>query len=165
MLWLFCPEVEFVAIHDAVRPCIMEEQITAVFQKAQETGRPSWLFRRRHLKQVDSAGQIQATMPRRGLWRRKLRRFFGVIGWWKRMLARTAELGHYGRRSADGSGGHPVTVVEGSPSISKSPPSTIFSWPRRAEIAAETQDATTISSVCRGGDVGWKRFVRQVDGA
>src|SRR5437588_10269692 len=37
-LALLKPEVEFVAIHDAVRPCLTDEQIGAVFARAEKTG-------------------------------------------------------------------------------------------------------------------------------
>src|SRR5438477_5666927 len=37
-LALLKPEAEFVAIHDAVRPCLTEEQINTVFAKAEQTG-------------------------------------------------------------------------------------------------------------------------------
>src|SRR5437016_11209397 len=32
------PEVDFVAIHDAVRPCLAEATVSAVFTKGEETG-------------------------------------------------------------------------------------------------------------------------------
>src|SRR5438094_1454568 len=37
-LALVKPEAEFVAIHDAVRPCLTDELITAVFTKAAQAG-------------------------------------------------------------------------------------------------------------------------------
>src|SRR5207244_6847075 len=37
-LALLKPEAQFVAIHDAVRPCLTNEQVSAVFAKAAETG-------------------------------------------------------------------------------------------------------------------------------
>src|SRR5262245_61622846 len=37
-LTLVKPEVEFVAVHDAVRPCLTEAQVNAVFTKAVQTG-------------------------------------------------------------------------------------------------------------------------------
>src|SRR6266404_5420647 len=37
-LALVKPDVDFVAIHDAVRPCLTGEQVGAVFAKAVETG-------------------------------------------------------------------------------------------------------------------------------
>src|SRR5215470_19610517 len=37
-LALVKPEVDFVAVHDAVRPCLTEEMINAVFAKAEKTG-------------------------------------------------------------------------------------------------------------------------------
>src|SRR4051812_16916724 len=37
-LAMLVPEVDFVAIHDAVRPCVTDAMIDAVFAKAQQTG-------------------------------------------------------------------------------------------------------------------------------
>src|SRR5437868_9245438 len=37
-LALVKPDVDFIAIHDAVRPCLAESMVSAVFNKAQQTG-------------------------------------------------------------------------------------------------------------------------------
>src|SRR6202035_610217 len=37
-LALVRPEADFIAIHDAVRPCLAESMVSAVFTKGQETG-------------------------------------------------------------------------------------------------------------------------------
>lgn len=62
------PDVEFVAIHDAVRPCATTEQIDAVFEAAQQHGAALLATRLADtLKRVE--GQfIRETMPREGLW-------------------------------------------------------------------------------------------------
>lgn len=61
-------DAELVAIHDAVRPCLTEALVNAVFSKAEQTGAailacpiPDTI------KQVNQ-GQIKGTMPREGLW-------------------------------------------------------------------------------------------------
>jgi 2-C-methyl-D-erythritol 4-phosphate cytidylyltransferase len=116
-LALLQPEVEFVAIHDAVRPCIMEEQITAVFQKAQETGAAILAVPVADtLKQVDSAGKIQATMPRQGLWQAQTPQVFRR-DWLVEAYAQRGQLKADITDDAQlmEAAGHPVTVVEGSP--------------------------------------------------
>lgn len=62
------PNVEFVAIHDAVRPCAMTEQIDAVFAAAQQHGAAILATRLADtLKRVE--GQfIRETASRDGLW-------------------------------------------------------------------------------------------------
>src|ERR1700733_5426322 len=68
-LALLKPEVEFVAVHDAVRPCITEALINDVFAKAEKTGAAMLAIPVSDtLKQVDANKQIKATMPRQGLW-------------------------------------------------------------------------------------------------
>ena len=37
-LALLKAEVEFVAVHDAVRPCVSDDLVSAVFSQAQKTG-------------------------------------------------------------------------------------------------------------------------------
>src|SRR5262249_33032226 len=63
------PEADFVAIHDAVRPCLSEELINAVFQQAEKSGAgllgvpiPDTI------KRVDNQQQVQETVSRQGLW-------------------------------------------------------------------------------------------------
>src|SRR5947209_3115241 len=68
-LALVRPEVEYVAVHDAVRPCVTEALIQSVFAKAQATGAaiPAVPIAET-VKQVDAQQRIQATVPRQGLW-------------------------------------------------------------------------------------------------
>ncbi len=63
------PEVEFVAIHDAVRPCITTKIIDEVFAAAVNHGAaiPA-LPVTETLKKVDAQGQITGTTDRAGLW-------------------------------------------------------------------------------------------------
>src|SRR5262245_27232645 len=63
------PEVEFIAIHDAVRPCLTEALVDAVFAKAQQTGAALLgVPVSDTLKKVSGQKQVEATMPRQGLW-------------------------------------------------------------------------------------------------
>jgi 2-C-methyl-D-erythritol 4-phosphate cytidylyltransferase len=68
-LALVKPEVEFIAVHDAVRPCITEALINDVFAKAEKTGAAMLAVPVSDtLKQVDPNKQVKATMPRQGVW-------------------------------------------------------------------------------------------------
>jgi 2-C-methyl-D-erythritol 4-phosphate cytidylyltransferase len=68
-LALVKPEVEFIAIHDAVRPCITESLISDVFARAEKTGAAMLAVPVADtLKQVDPHKQVKATMPRQGVW-------------------------------------------------------------------------------------------------
>ena len=68
-LALVKPEVEFVAVHDAVRPCLTESLINDVFAKAEQTGAAMLAVPVYDtVKQVDANKQIKGTVPRQGLW-------------------------------------------------------------------------------------------------
>src|ERR1043165_1106748 len=68
-LALVRPEVDFVAVHDVVRPCITESLITDVFTKAEATGAAMLAIPISDtIKQVEANHQIKATVPRQGLW-------------------------------------------------------------------------------------------------
>ena len=68
-LALVKPEVEFVAVHDAVRPCLTESLVNDVFAKAEKTGAAMLAVPVSDtLKQVDAQKQVKGTMPREGLW-------------------------------------------------------------------------------------------------
>lgn len=62
-------DIEFIAVHDAVRPCITSEHIDAVFKKASETG-AAMLGTPVHstLKKVNKDKEIIETVPREHLW-------------------------------------------------------------------------------------------------
>jgi 2-C-methyl-D-erythritol 4-phosphate cytidylyltransferase len=63
------PEADFVAVHDAVRPCVTEGLITAVFAEAVKTGAAILgLPINDTIKQVDVHNRVTATQPRKGLW-------------------------------------------------------------------------------------------------
>jgi 2-C-methyl-D-erythritol 4-phosphate cytidylyltransferase len=68
-LALVKPEVGFIAVHDAVRPCVTESLINDVFAKAEKTGAAMLAVPvAETVKQVDASKQVKATMPRQGLW-------------------------------------------------------------------------------------------------
>src|SRR5438876_3352599 len=68
-LSLVKPEADFVAIHDAVRPCLTEEMINNVFAQAEKTGAALLAVPITDtVKRVQAQHQVQETVPRQGLW-------------------------------------------------------------------------------------------------
>lgn len=110
-------EAEFIAVHDAVRPCLTDELVNAVFAKATQTGAAMLAVPVSDtLKRVNTAQQVEETVPRDGLWHAQTPQVF------RRDLLVEA----YAKRSALGGPltddaqliealGHPVAIVEGSP--------------------------------------------------
>src|SRR5437764_525543 len=68
-LQLVKPEADFVAIHDAVRPCLTTALIDAVFARAEKSGAALLAVPVTDtVKQVGPGNRVKATMPRQGLW-------------------------------------------------------------------------------------------------
>jgi 2-C-methyl-D-erythritol 4-phosphate cytidylyltransferase len=62
-------DADFVAIHDAVRPCVTNEQVDAVFNAAGQHGAALLAVPvSETLKQVEAQNKVQATVNRDGLW-------------------------------------------------------------------------------------------------
>ncbi len=62
-------EIDFVAVHDAARPCIADPWIDAVFEAAQRTGAAILAAPvQATLKRADQKKQITGTVSRDGLW-------------------------------------------------------------------------------------------------
>jgi len=111
------PEADFVAIHDAVRPCTPAALIDAVFAAATKEGAAILgLAVADTLKRVDNQMKVTQTVPRIGLWQAQTPQVFR-----KDWL-----LEAYGKRTGGGkdvtddaqlveAAGHPVRVVPGSP--------------------------------------------------
>ncbi len=114
------PDIDFVAIHDAARPCLAEEWIDAVFAAAEKTGAailatPISGTIKRVGKDPGSSGQtIDETVSREGLWEAQTPQVF------RRQLI----LDAYARRGSSPVTddaqlverlGQKVTVVAGSP--------------------------------------------------
>src|SRR5262249_39834544 len=109
-------EADFVAVHDAVRPCLTEEMINAVFGQAEKTGAalvavpvPDTV------KRVDAQHRVLGTMPRQGLWLAQTPQVFRRE--W--LVAAYANRGQVGKDVTDDAqlveaAGHPVHVVEGA---------------------------------------------------
>lgn len=108
------PEAEYVAIHDAVRPCLTEELINAVFAQAAKTGAALLgVPVADTLKQVDANKQITATVSRQGLWQAQTPQVFRR-DWLLEAYANRAKLGKEITDDAQlvEAAGHPVHVVE-----------------------------------------------------
>jgi 2-C-methyl-D-erythritol 4-phosphate cytidylyltransferase len=110
------PEAELVAIHDAVRPCLTEEQVNAVFTRAEKTGAALLAVPVSDtLKQVNAQHQVQATVSRQGMWLAQTPQVFRR-DW---LVEAYAKRGTLGKDITDDAqlieaAGHPVHVVEGA---------------------------------------------------
>jgi 2-C-methyl-D-erythritol 4-phosphate cytidylyltransferase len=115
-LALVKPEVDFVAIHDAVRPCITESSITSVFAKAEKTGAALLATAvAETVKQVNDQHQVQATVSRKGLWLAQTPQVFRRA-WLTEAYANRAKLSKDITDDAQliEAVGHAVHVVEGA---------------------------------------------------
>ncbi len=116
-LALVKPEVEFVAIHDAVRPCLTEALVNNIFATAVRTGAALLATPVSDtVKQVDANHQVQGTLPRQGLWLAQTPQVFRR-DWLQQAYAQRPQLGQGITDDAQlvEAAGHPVHVVEGSP--------------------------------------------------
>ena len=111
-------EAEFVAVHDAVRPCLQAEQIEAVFAEAAKRGAALLATPVADtLKKVGQQNKIEATLSRSGLWLAQTPQVFRK-DW---LIQAYANRGKMGKDITDDAQlveaeGHPVHVVEGAPS-------------------------------------------------
>ena len=115
-LALVKPEADFVAIHDAVRPCLTEALINAVFAGAEKSGAALLAVPVTDtLKRVDAQHQIQETMQRKGLWLAQTPQVFRR-DWLTEAYANRTKLGKDITDDAQlvEAAGHPVHVVEGA---------------------------------------------------
>jgi 2-C-methyl-D-erythritol 4-phosphate cytidylyltransferase len=115
-LALLKPEAEFVAIHDAVRPCLTDELIDSVFATAARSGAALLAVPVTDtLKRVDGVRNVQETVSRQGLWMAQTPQVFRR-DWLEEAYAKRGSLGR--EITDDGqlmeAAGHPVIVVEGA---------------------------------------------------
>jgi 2-C-methyl-D-erythritol 4-phosphate cytidylyltransferase len=109
-------EADFVAIHDAVRPCLSDALIEAVFAQAEKTGAALLGTPVTDtVKQVDTQHQVQATLSRQGLWLAQTPQVFRR-DWLVDAYARRGQLGKDITDDAQlvEAAGHAVHVVDGS---------------------------------------------------
>jgi 2-C-methyl-D-erythritol 4-phosphate cytidylyltransferase len=110
-------EADFVAIHDAVRPCLTEEQINLVFAEASQNGAAILAVQVNDtVKRVDGQRRIQTTESRQGLWLAQTPQVFRR-DW---LFAAYAARAKIGKDITDDAQlvealGHPIHVVPGSP--------------------------------------------------
>jgi 2-C-methyl-D-erythritol 4-phosphate cytidylyltransferase len=111
-------DADFVAIHDAVRPCVTEEMIGAVFAKATEVGAALLAVPVSDtVKRVDDRNKVQGTLPRQGLWLAQTPQVFRR-DWLEAAYAGRGQLKQAITDDAQliEAAGHPLVVVEGAPS-------------------------------------------------
>ncbi len=108
-------DVEFVAVHDAARPCLASEWIDRVFAAAQKSGAAILAIPvAGTLKRVGSSHTITETVSREGLWEAQTPQVF------RRELLLDAYRQRGDFEATDDAQlveriGHPVQVVQGSP--------------------------------------------------
>ncbi|MCA9039187.1 MAG: 2-C-methyl-D-erythritol 4-phosphate cytidylyltransferase [Planctomycetaceae bacterium] len=109
------PDIEFVAVHDAARPLMVEEWVDDVFKMAIKTGAamPAVAVTST-VKRVNDQNEIVETVPREKLWLAQTPQVF------RRELLLEAYAKRNGLVATDDaqlveSIGHKVTIVEGSP--------------------------------------------------
>lgn len=115
-LALVKPEADFVAIHDAARPCLTEEMIHSVFARAEAVGAAVLgVPVSDTIKRVDPQQRIEATVPRQGLWLVQTPQVFRRE--WLVQAYADRKAAHQATDDAQlvEAAGHPVAVVEGSP--------------------------------------------------
>lgn len=128
------PEAEFVAVHDAARPLLVQEWIDRVFKAAEKSGAAILATPvTSTLKRARLDGTIEDTVSRSGLWAAQTPQVF------RRQLLLDAYARQGNLRPTDEAQlveqlGHPVTLVEGSPLNFKI---TTFEDFRLAEVALD----------------------------
>ncbi|MGE3408911.1 MAG: 2-C-methyl-D-erythritol 4-phosphate cytidylyltransferase [Pirellulales bacterium] len=109
------PDIDYVAVHDAARPCLADEWINRVFAAAEKTGAAILAVPvTGTLKRVDGEDNIQETVGRQGLWEAQTPQVF------RRQLLQEAYARREGFNATDEAQlvermGQKVSVVRGSP--------------------------------------------------
>jgi 2-C-methyl-D-erythritol 4-phosphate cytidylyltransferase len=109
------PDIDYVCIHDAARPCLADEWITAVFEAAEKSGAAICAIPvAGTLKRVGPNHKIEETVSRTGLWEAQTPQVFDR----KLLLEAHSKRGDF--PATDDAQlveriGHVVTVVPGSP--------------------------------------------------
>jgi 2-C-methyl-D-erythritol 4-phosphate cytidylyltransferase len=115
-LALVKPEAEFVAVHDAARPCLTTQLIDDVFAAAAKTGAAVLAVPLSDtLKRGDDQGKVRETVPRQGLWLAQTPQVFRR-DWLQAAYAGRARLGKDVTDDAQlvEAAGHTVYLVQGS---------------------------------------------------
>jgi 2-C-methyl-D-erythritol 4-phosphate cytidylyltransferase len=115
-LALLKPEVDFVAIHDAVRPCLTESMVSTIFTRGEQTGAALLAVPVNDtVKQADDKHRVQQTVSRKGLWLAQTPQVFRK-DWLVEAYAKRAQLGKDITDDAQlvEAAGHAVHLVEGA---------------------------------------------------
>ena len=74
-------EEDWVLVHDAARPCLLLESLTALIEQARQSGEGVILAEpvADTLKQVDEGGQVSGTVDRQSLWRAQTPQLFPLF--------------------------------------------------------------------------------------
>jgi len=108
------PDLDYVAIHDAARPCLVDEWISKIFAAAEDSGAAIFAVPvAGTLKRVDSQKTVQETVSREQLWEAQTPQVFRR----QLLLDAYAQQGNF--EATDDAQlvermGHKVTVVPGS---------------------------------------------------
>ncbi len=108
------PDAEFVAVHDAARPLLVQEWVDGVFQAATRSGAAILAIPVTSTLKREAAGHtIAETVSRAGLWLAQTPQVFRV-DWLREAYARQAGLQPTDEAQLVEQAGHPVSLVEGS---------------------------------------------------
>lgn len=107
-------EAEFICVHDAVRPCVSQLWVDAVFAEVQKTGAAVLACPvRGTLKKVSAANVVDETVARSALWEAQTPQVF------RKDILVKAYAGAIDQATDDAqlveAAGHPVSVVMGDP--------------------------------------------------
>jgi 2-C-methyl-D-erythritol 4-phosphate cytidylyltransferase len=109
-------EEDWVLVHDAARPCLPLESLTALIERARQSGEGAILAEpvADTLKQIGEDGQISGTVDRQSLWRAQTPQLFPLFAL-RAALGRCLEegLSVTDEAMAMERMGEPVHVVEG----------------------------------------------------
>jgi 2-C-methyl-D-erythritol 4-phosphate cytidylyltransferase len=106
-------QAELVCVHDAVRPCVLPEQVDAVIAAAEQSGAAILACPvRATLKEADDGPRVGRTVPRDGLWEAQTPQVFR-----RDWLVEAYAAGETATDDAElvQRLGHPVRLVEGDP--------------------------------------------------
>ena len=115
-LALLKPEAEFVAIHDAARPCLTAALVDGIFAEATRTGAALLAVPVADtIKRADDKNKVMETVPRQGLWLAQTPQVFRRE--W--LVQAYADRAKYGKQITDDAqlveaAGHAVYLVAGS---------------------------------------------------
>jgi len=108
------PDIDFVAVHDAARPCLANEWIDKVFAVAEKTGAAMLAIPVRGTLKRVRAGVIVETVDRQDLWEAQTPQVFRRQ-WLLDAYAQRGDLAATDDALLVERLGHAVTIVEGSP--------------------------------------------------